>query len=426
MNLFKQEQAGRELDLAEAALNGYLLDDACRHVQKAIELDPDNPSARLLQARIQLQLNNPKTAMSTLDTLDYQYPEMRNSPLLAILRLEALIKSGHHEIAVVVANKLAAEFGDDVRIQRLLAGLFLKLQFNEKAIESLQRVIDLQPSDDSSRRLLAECLRDSDPQTAADLLLSDVSRRHHPAARLRASRLLRQCERMRDAEDQIMQLLRQYPRDPLLLIEAGQLADEMGEDELAISRLERALQIDGEHIPTAMASLATTHMHAGRFTTAGTVWWRLTRRVPEDIEAWAGLLVCCHTTGKHRLLGKVEKKLAAFSSCHERQLLLSRLWHHSAAAVAMQQAGRPVKNQVTPPSPLRKLLKSAGKVLNKVATEFENRADVRYHQAVCSESLNDIDDATRSVAAALAINPNYAAAQRLSIRLAGSRRSVAA
>ena len=425
MTLFKQEQAWKQIDLAEAALNGYLLDDALKYVQNAIEIDPNNSEARLLLARVQLKLNNPKIVLSTLDAFDYEYPQMRNSPLTAILRIEALIKCERFQIALIVADKLAAEFNDDVRIQRLLAGLYLKLQYTDKAINALRRVVHLQPSDDCSKRLLADSLADRDPQTAADLLMKSAAANDESYIRLRASRLLRQCQRMRDAEDQIRQLLKQFPNDPLLLIEAGQLADEMGEDELAIDRFERAIRLNGDHIPTAIASIAITHMHAGRLHTAGRSWWRLTRRVPEDIQAWAGMLVCCHATRKHRLLGKAQNKLAKFSTPKQRQVLLSRLWHHSAAAVAQQNMSQPGKTQIQPPSPLRTLLQSATNALHKVAGEFGNRADVHYHMAACGESLNDIDTATRSVASALAINPNYAAAQRLSVRLQRRTRSAA-
>src|SRR5690606_4053571 len=99
------------------------------------------------------------------------------------------------------------------------------------------------------------------------------------------------------AEALYAKLLARRPDDPGLWLDAGLLADEMGEAEAAIARLRHAATMNGATRAAAWGALAVALMHAGRTVEAGGAWWRAVRRDAHDTRAWVGLMLCAHVAG---------------------------------------------------------------------------------------------------------------------------------
>lgn len=268
IDIHDQQQAMDRLDLAKSAYDSKQYDRALSHVRRAVELDPQNVNARVLQARIYLKQNRPNLAMSALKVQEKIAPDMTHAPEVAMLRAEALSASGFDRIARGQLRQLAEQLPDDVRPYRMLSGLHIKLnEFNE-AIGALRDVVRLSPSDRASGRLLSELLQKNDPQQSLDLLLAGRADTQEPGVLLRAARQCRELDRLRDADELYESLIKLRPDDAGVLLEAGELADEMGEDGLAVKRLERALSLSdknrGEVSWRCLVSTATRAGSSGR------------------------------------------------------------------------------------------------------------------------------------------------------------------
>lgn len=415
MNLHELDQARTAFDRAEAALSAHLPHEALEHVEQAIRLDPSNPTTRLLEARIRLRLNQPQLALTALDIHNHLAPRQHAQPGPTLLRAKALAKEGRLELAMGLLERLARQLPDHVRVHRMLAGLAMQLQRIDRAVEALRRVVQMTPGDDASHRLLLTLESDRDPDTALARLLDRLQGRRLPDPRLllRAARLCRRVGRLREAEDHWRKLLELRPHDQSLWIEAGELADAMGEAALAHQRLSKACRMPGRYRASALAAMATLCMHLGRWSQAAWNWWRLTRLNRHDLGAWAGLLVCAHCAGRARLAHRAQQILVAHSSPQERRAILARLWHHAAAHHALETTSPSDAARLDGPSPLRDLLRLAARSLERAAHKHRDRADVHYHRGVCEAALGNTQTATRSIQQALAINPRYAAALRL-------------
>ncbi|MDP7348451.1 MAG: tetratricopeptide repeat protein, partial [Phycisphaeraceae bacterium] len=120
-----------------------------------------------------------------------------------------------------------------------------------------------------------------------------VSDHTDPAVQLTLARLFHAKGRYREAMDMLESLMQRYPDAPDLLEEAGQLAEQFGEDEQADRYLRCAASRGGT---LALVGLATVQMHAGRVAPAAWLWWRIARLANVEraaaIEAWAALAVC--------------------------------------------------------------------------------------------------------------------------------------
>lgn len=412
-NIHHQQQAMDRLDLAKSAYHGKQYDRALSHIRRAVELDPQNVNARVLQARIYLKQNRPNLAMSALKRQEDLAPEMTYMPEVAMLRAEALSASGFDRIARVQLRKLAEQLPDDVRPYRMLSGLHVKLEEFNEAIGTLRDVVRLSPSDQASGRLLSELLQERDPQEGLDLLLEGRAEDQEPGLLLRAARQSRELDRLRDADELYRAILKHRPDDAGVLLESGQLADEIGEYESSVERLGKATEQDGEHRGEAYESLGRAHCHAGRFEQAAVSAWQATRVSPRSSSAWAALTVYAKACGRTRLAERALTILNRYTGSRQRQQMLAQSWQDAAGPLAIEEG-----LQESPPdhpgqSTMQKLLKQAAQTLGDVARDYPKRADSHHHLAVCHHLLDDPTEANNHNDQALAINPKYAAALSL-------------
>lgn len=413
VDIHHQQQAMDRLDLAKSAYDARQYDRALNHIRRAIELDPQNVNARVLQARVYLKQNRPNLAMSALNVQEKLAPGMTNVPEVAMLRAEALSASGFDRIARGQLRQLAEQLPDDVRPYRMLSGLHIKLnEFNE-AIGALRDVVRLSPSDRASGRLLSELLQERDPQQSLDLLLAGRADAQEPGVLLRAARQCRELDRLRDADELYVSLLKVRPDDAGVLLEAGVLADEMGEDALAVGRLERALSLSEDHRSEVFAALGRVHCHAGRFGQAALCCWKAARLMPRGAAPWAGLAVYARACGRVRLAERALAVLNRYTGSRQRQKMLAECWQHAAAPRAIERGL--LESSANPPgqSTMQTLLTQATRTLGGVTRDYPQRADAHYHMAVCQHLLDDPTQANIHNDQALAVNPTYDAALRL-------------
>jgi tetratricopeptide (TPR) repeat protein len=301
----------------------------------------------------------------------------------------------------------------------MLSGLYLKLnQFND-AIGSLRDVVRLTPSDQASTRLLSDLIQHSDPQAGLDLLLAgragaqEPGEPGEPGVLLRAARQCRKLDRLRDADELYESILKIHPEDVGVLLESGRLADEMGEDVLAVRRLERAVSIVGDHMAEALTALAVVHSHAGRFRLAVLSCWKAGRLEADEGFAWAGLAVNAKACGRSGLAEQALAVLSRRTGSRQRQQHLAAWWQHVAAPLAIESGLNDVPGDHAGQTVFQSLLKQATHTLEGVAGDYPQRADAHYHLAVCHQLLGDPTEANIHNDQALAINPRYEAADRL-------------
>lgn len=405
------------LDLALSSLEAGLLAEAQTQIEASLRLDPGHLTARLVQARIHLAAARPVEALAAVEAMNLYHPAGAKSPQAGMLRAQALLHARMDAIARTQLQQLTTDFPDDVRPHRLLAQLNLREERWDDAVQCLRHVVRLAPSDDASRRLLAQLIADSQPDASAKLL--EDAGESSSATRLRLAELYRMTDRHRDAQSLYDQLLEQYPHDPSVWLSAGRLADGDGAVDLARRRLERAATLQGRGNSSAMSALALMHMHAGRFEAAGRCWFRVTRRTRDDMRAWAGLLVCAVMCGRIRLAQRAARPLEVQSSKSERRLLLADLWQRAAGGrVIAQHTAADEEVPAGHANSLDRLLRRAAEVFERQIHSFPRRADAHYHLAASREAIGQIDAAKNAVQDALDINPAYRAAANLRQRLA--------
>jgi len=411
------------LDLALAAFDAGLISEAKSQVDACVRLDPGHIAARLAQARINLAADKPVEALAAIESVSMYDPQAGRSPQVLMLRAESLVRGRMDASAHAQLVELIALFPDDVRAYRLLAQLNMREERYDDVAENLRHIVRLSPTDESARRMLAQLIRDDRPEEGITLLENGAD--DSAVTRLRLAELYRATSRHREANDLYAQLTEAYSHDPSVWHAAGDLADADGANDAAIKRLERASALLGRRNASAQRSLALTFMHAGRFQAAGRCWWRVTRRVADDVRAWAGLVVCAVICNRARLAQRASRPLDVQTSKSERRLLLADLWLHAAGGrvIAQHTTGRELASD-DHVGALNRLLHRAAGVLEQHNVEHPRRADAHFHLAAAREAMSQMDEARKSVLAALAINPSYRAAAELSERL--NVRSIAA
>jgi tetratricopeptide (TPR) repeat protein len=235
------------------------------------------------------------------------------------------------------------------------------------------------------------------------------------AVRRALAQLLQRVDRLCEAQEHYDRLVTGNPtQDATVWLEAGTLADAIGDDARAIKRLECAVTLADGNESEALEALALAHMHGGRLEVAGRCWWRLTRVGAPAIRAWAGLLVCALARGRSTLATKAERAVSRHASPAQRCAELAKLWPAAAAAtVIARHIGSAASAPARPLGLLDSLLSKAAETLDRHATGFPLRADSHYHLARCRQGLGQQQAAEQAVKAALAINPGYIAAAKL-------------
>ncbi|MBI1338150.1 MAG: hypothetical protein GC164_14495 [Phycisphaera sp.] len=425
MKLDRGTKARSTLDLAKLALGAGLVERSSVYVRESLRLEPDGGDARITEARAALRQGQPDKALLALDAHDHYHPDLRDAPHVALLRIEALARSGRSPLAREIADRLCRMCPDDVRPHRMAAALALETQDEDVAARELSHVVRLCPSDGAARRALAHLVALEDPQRAIDLLMSDPVDRHGASQRLAVARLLRAVGRERDAVEMMRLLLNEHPEEADLWHEMGLLYSDLGAMDRADKCLRRAVTLGCRR--QSRAALATLLMRVGRFAEAGWEWWTLYHSHHDDIESAMGLCVCAMALGRPSVVKRITQKIAAHSSRSERRQWALGMSQNAVIGRALQQAqlGAP-QHQARTSSPLRALLARSAQSLSKQAQTHPDRADTFYHLAICQRELGKQDAARSSVAQALSINPRYVAAGALAATLGDAQPHLAA
>lgn len=403
--IHRDVQVQEALERATTAFDAQLPQLAIQYARQALDREPHNLKARLIQAQAQLAMNCPQDALDALDAAGYHDAMGARGPQAGLLRAAALARCDRNDLARVQLAHVIAQCPDDDRAYRLLAQVCLKTGDGNGAIENLRQVQRLAPSDQAVTRVLAQLL-DSD---GAELIGAA-----DPASKLRLAQTFRRAKRDRDAQEIYIDLLQCQDEDGELWLEAGRLSDELGADAQTIERLEHAARLSAADDVTVFCALAQAHMHAGRFCAAGHRWWQVARRESACVMAWAGLLVCALCCNRKRAAHYAQHNLDRRSSKAERRALLANLWQHAAMGkiIAPHDEQNPTSALL-----LDRLLDSAAAALTDHAAQHPHRADTHYHLAVCRDGLGHEAAAQQHVDNALRINPNYQAARSLADRL---------
>lgn len=421
MMLNKEEKLRMHIDRAETALAADQFEAAWDCVKKAIAIAPDSSDARLLEARIDLQLDQPEFALAALDAHDQYHPDACERPDVSLLRVRALVRVGQDALANMLLERLIRRYPDDVRWRRLMTGLCMKHNKHGRAAHQLRRTVELETSDRASRNVLAGLVESRQPQLSAELLMNEHDRATDeltdeiaPVA-LRAARLYRKAGRQGEAERLYRQLLSVGIDDAVVWREAGEVAGELGADRVAEFRIERAIKLSGPNArqvdhekANAWASMALVQMHAGRFEEAGRCWWKVTRARVDDTNAWAGLKVCGLVTGRHRLVDRAGTFLAFYADEPTRRRAVADQWIYASCGLEIGRAiGRRGKYQTTQSDPLESMLHRSIDKLERSARQEPYDAELHHHIAICHHALGDDETAVLANTSALMIDPHY-------------------
>lgn len=129
-------------------------------------------------------------------------------------------------------------------------------------------------------------------------------------------------------------------------------------------------------------------------------------------------MLCAVETEHDTLAEEARKYLNTHASRHERLAALAAAWPHVACGLAVGKArdGR-LEVDMSPPSPLVSMTRRATATLRRHARRFPRRADTHYHLGACLAELGDAEQAEAAAGRALQLNPRYAEASRLALRV---------
>lgn len=418
MNLDRNLQARDYGNRAAMALEAGLLDDAFKLITKSIHLNPQSPQTRITQAKIELALHRPAGATAAMDHHDMYAPHQRDSVEPMCLRAQAMMASKNAFKAQQLLGQVTKDYPDNADAHRLMAQCLLSTSQKIEAAKHLTQVVKLDPDDIVSTRMLAKLVEDANPRQALQLMESLPQDTLNPDELLYLARLHQKLEQLYEAHAIYAKLVDSELSDPSIYLEAGKLADEMGEYDQAIAHLEQVTGDQYKFAFEAYSELAVVHMHAGNFSKAGKCWWKASRMNRPNPNALAGLLVCALAIGKPTLVMRVSDMLDGRCNSITRRNLLSDLWTHAACGKTVaKHTAQTVEHEPVIATPLQALLDNATHVLAEHAQRFPNRADTFYHLANCQQAQEQKEQAMVSVKNAIRINPNYATAKRLEEQL---------
>ena len=416
MKLHQHAHALASLDLANTALSAERPVEAIQHAMEAGRLDPASVPARLLVARIQLELQRPSDAITSLDAASHYDADDQHALDIAVLRAIAIVADGRDQDALPLLSELTDQCPADAHLHRLAAAACQRVGKTEAAIKHLQRVVALEPSDQAAARSLARLLAPHDPQASIDFI-QPASRRGSAVDQWQATQWMRQAGRHRDAEENYRLLLATSPNDPPLWIEAGEHAQNIGSLDVAITRFMHAINTQGSHQASARAGLARAFMHAGRFEQAAWWWWKTTQCDRHDVDAWASLTVCGLCGDRPHLVDLAQKRLHQLADDDAAMFAMAEAWLHATTGDVIRSATEPARSHLPTASPLTWILQQSADVLTDQAAKKPGWADTLYHSAICEAALGEHEAARDHVQAALDINPNYKAAMTLAAQL---------
>lgn len=385
----------------------------------AIKAEPGAIGALLCRARLALEENRCGDALRDLDQIELHHPGEKGRPDVAFLRAAALLGAGLLDVARPLIRQLVDAFPDDARARRLAVEVSLRLGETASAATHLRRLIQIEPSDLSSRDRLAELLESHDPAGAIEALTGNNTAQQDASQMARVARLMRSSGREADAGRLYDALLPEFPHAAALWRDAGSFADAHGALSLAVKRIESAIALSQGRDAASFEALALACTHAGRIEAAGRAWWRAARIDSGRSLAWAGLRLCAHATGRTKLVAYTEARLAESASPREAQRLLGRLWTHIMRGRAVANASKTRADTSDPGavSAFDTLASRAAVVLARHGEKAPNRADTWHHLSVCLHARGHDAEAVLASRRACQLNPNYAAAARQLARL---------
>jgi tetratricopeptide (TPR) repeat protein len=419
MNLDRDLQARDLGNRAVLALEAGLFEEAFERITRSVHLNPQNAATRLVQAKVELALQRPAGALAALDFHDLYAPHQRDLPQVACVRAQAMVMDKKTFKAQQILQRTVSDYPESAMAHRLLAQVLLATHQRIDAIRHLATVVKLEPNDAVSTRTLATLLEESDPRKSLLLMQSLSDDARTPDEMLYQARLHKKLEQLCEAETIYDALINSEISDPCIFIEAGKLADEMGEYDRAVDRLEKVTTCSEKVAFEALCELGIVHMHAGNFDQAGLCWWKASRLERTQSRPWAGVLVCALASGKPSLVSRASDMLDQRCNPITRRELVASLWMHAATGKTINQQTK--AEAVIPQliaSPLETMLNHATSILADHAQKFPRRADTWYHLAHCQKAEGMNIDAMESVKNAIQINPKYASAIKLEEALA--------
>jgi len=419
MNLDRDLQARDYSNRALLALEAGLFDDAIKLVTRSVQLNPQNSETRITQVKIDLALHRPVSALAALDQHDLCAPHRRDLPEVSCLRAQAFLLSKQNFKAQQVLERITADYPKYAMGHRLLAQCLLATNQKVAGIRHLTFLVALEPEDVVSVQSLASLVEDSDPRESLNLMLSLPQDSISPEVLLYQARLHYKLEQLCDAQVIYSNLIASGISDPQVYLEAGTIADEMGENKQAVKYLETAIEFGGKITGHVYCQLALVHMHGGHFEQAGLCWWKASRQDRTQAKPWAGLLVCALASRKPTLVARVSETLDQRCNPITRRNLISDFWTHAACGkIVNEQAKRDVANPQLVATPLQTILNHAANTLFEHAVKYPTRADTFYHLANCQQAMGQSGKALEFVKQAIRINPNYTTATELEEKLA--------
>ncbi len=405
------------VDEAQLALQAGQYELALEHAQQALRADPSHTEARLVEARCQLHCHRPIDALQSLDSQQWQDTAMNETPDTALLRARAMLQAGRSEEAVLLLSTFCEVCPGDARLHRTLATACLQRNEKQAAAYHLREVLSLSPADQVARRTLARVVGEKDPEAAARVLVGGPRNGDHWMLHHLAAQYFRRAGRLAESQQIYRVLIEQSPHDALLWREAGELADDMGVDHLAVRNLERSLAIEPDD--NTWRSLAIVHMHAGRFEQAGACWRRCTRGRALRDEGWLGLLACAVAAGRQTLARRVRERIDRLGIDRKlKRQTFANIWSHVTSGLVAVDVRTSPRDGSARRTVLERLMQQARQTLVGHARRYPKRADTHYHIAQLCRASGEKDAATIAANQALTINPRYESARQLAEELA--------
>ncbi|MEM1211288.1 MAG: hypothetical protein AAGI68_03225 [Planctomycetota bacterium] len=207
--------------------------------------------------------------------------------------------------------------------------------------------------------------------------------------------------------------------------DAGGLSDEawelgmglaLGQGDLARAEAWASARVDERGDATGCRWQGSVCLQRAEVVRAGWWYWRAVRRDTMDVAGWAGLWTCASLAGRTRLAERAMATLRSVAPAGERASALASVWvkaaaYHAVRSYLTAQSGARER------SPMAGLLRTASEALQAEADRRPRRADTQHHLAVCTAALGERDRAAVANAMALRVNPGYAAAQQMALRL---------
>jgi Flp pilus assembly protein TadD len=161
----------KEMDNASSALNEKKLDDAKKHLTKALQIAPSNPDVLYLLGVVEYTEKNTAAARKDFEEVLARYPEHDGSLLmLGQIKMEA----GEKREAVLLLEKAAEANPTKWLAHELLAFAYARTGQLDKAFTEAEKTAQLNEETAPSMRLLAAkiLLRQQKSAEAQDLLVS--------------------------------------------------------------------------------------------------------------------------------------------------------------------------------------------------------------------------------------------------------------